>query len=185
MVASTRAAPLAAQAPSSAADDDRDELLGDRRLLEARLAESHQGVFLATIRIHSHSVQYYIVIVTRYRNERCGIRSIAERPQSHRQMLSFRQREGAFLQKTPDLVLPCFDAPRSFTIIDIKVIDPAAASYVNMTSKSPLHRHRALEIAGPRDYFGPSRRHPRRSHESGHIRCIHLWLPWCPSSRPH
>ena len=63
--------------------------------------------------------------------ERCGIRSIAERPQSHRQMLSFRQREGAFLLKTPDLVLPCFDAPRSFTIVDIKVIDPAAASYVN------------------------------------------------------
>ena len=75
-------------------------------------------------------------------------------------MLSFRQREGAFLLKTPDLVLPCIDAPRSFTIVDIKVIDPAAASYVNMTSKSPLHRHRALEIAGPRDYFGPSRRPP-------------------------
>ena len=45
MVASTRAAPTA-QAPSSAADDDRDEPLGDRRLLEARLAESHQGVFI-------------------------------------------------------------------------------------------------------------------------------------------
>jgi len=26
-----------------------------------------------------------------------------------------------------------------------------------MTSKSALHRHRALETAGPRDYFGPSR----------------------------
>ena len=61
--------------------------------------------------------------------ERCGIRLIAERPKSHRQMLSFRQREGAFLLKTPDLVLPCFDASRSFTIVDIKVIDPAAASY--------------------------------------------------------
>jgi len=48
--------------------------------------------------------------------------------------------------------------PAHFTIVDIKVIDPAAASYVNMTSKSPLHRHRALEVAGPRDYFGPSRR---------------------------
>ena len=70
--------------------------------------------------------------------ERCGIRSIAERPQSHRQMLSFRQREGAFLLKTPDLVLPCFDAPRSFTIVDIKVIDPAAASYVTMTYQSHL-----------------------------------------------
>jgi len=47
MVASTRAAWfLAAQTPSAAADDDRDEPLGDRRLLEARLAESHQGVFI-------------------------------------------------------------------------------------------------------------------------------------------
>ena len=44
--------------------------------------------------------------------------------------------------------------------MDIKVIDPAAASYVNMTSRSSLHRHRALEVAGPRDYFGPSRRPP-------------------------
>ena len=87
--------------------------------------------------------------------ERCGIRTIAERPQSHRQMTSFRQREGAFLLKTSDLVLPCFGAPRSFTIVDIKIVYPAAASYVNMTSKSPLHRHRALEVAGPRDYLAP------------------------------
>ena len=29
--------------------------------------------------------------------ELCGIRTIAERPLSHRQMTSFRQREGAFL----------------------------------------------------------------------------------------
>ena len=42
MVASTRAAPLATQTPSAAAEDDRDEPLGDRRLLESRLAESHQ-----------------------------------------------------------------------------------------------------------------------------------------------
>ena len=31
--------------------------------------------------------------------ERCGIRAIAERPLSHRQMTSFRQREGAFLSQ--------------------------------------------------------------------------------------
>ena len=92
--------------------------------------------------------------------ERCGIRTIAERPLSHRQMTSFRQRESAFLLKTPDLVLADFDAPRSFTIIDIKIVDPAAASYVNSTSKSALHRHRTLEAAGPRDYFGPSQRPP-------------------------
>ena len=46
MVASMRAAPLAAQPPRAAANYDRDEPLGDRRLLEARLAESHQGVFI-------------------------------------------------------------------------------------------------------------------------------------------
>ena len=67
-------------------------------------------------------------------------------------MTSFGQREGALLLQTPDLVLADFDAPRSFTIVDIKIVDPAdAASYVNMTSRSALHRHRALEIAGPRD----------------------------------
>ena len=32
--------------------------------------------------------------------------------------------------------------------------------YVKATAKSALHRHRALEAAGPRDYFGPSRRPP-------------------------
>ena len=57
-------------------------------------------------------------------------------------------------------MLADFDAPRSFTIIDIKIVDPAAASYVNSTSKSALHRHRTLEAAGPRDYFGPSQRPP-------------------------
>ena len=46
--------------------------------------------------------------------ERCRIRTIAERPGSHRQMPSFRQREGAFLLKTPDLVIPDLDAPCSF-----------------------------------------------------------------------
>ena len=33
------------QTPSAAADDDRDDHLGHRRLLETRLAESHQGGF--------------------------------------------------------------------------------------------------------------------------------------------
>ena len=70
------------------------------------------------------------------------------------------KREGAFLLKTPVLVLQDFHAPRSFTIIDIKIVDPSAASYVKSTAKSALHRHRALEAAGPRDYFGPSRRPP-------------------------
>ena len=75
-------------------------------------------------------------------------------------MTSFRQREGSFLLKTPDLCIPDLHAPRSFTIVDIKVVDPAAPSYIDMTSKSAIHRHRALETAVSRDYFGPSRRPP-------------------------
>ena len=77
--------------------------------------------------------------------ERCKIRLIADRPGSHRQMTSFRRREGAFLIKIPDLVIPDLDARRSFTLIDIKIMDPAAASYNDMSSKLALqHRHRAL-----------------------------------------
>ena len=88
--------------------------------------------------------------------ERCRIGTIAERPSSHRQMTSFRQREGNFhLKTTPDLVIPDIDAPLSFTLIDIKIVDPAAASCIDKTSKYALHWHRALETAGPRDYFGP------------------------------
>ena len=78
-------------------------------------------------------------------------------------MTSFRQRKGAFLLKTPDLVLPAIwmlPARSPSCIVDIKIVDPAAASYVDMTSKSALHRHQALKIAGPRDYFGPSRSPP-------------------------
>ena len=68
--------------------------------------------------------------------ERCGIRLVAERPGSHRQMLSFRQREGAFLLKTPDLILPGFDGTRTFTLVDIKVC-------LLYTSPSPRDRTRS------------------------------------------
>ena len=46
--------------------------------------------------------------------ERCRTRIIAERLGSHRQMPSFRRREGAFLLKTPDLVIPDLDGPPLF-----------------------------------------------------------------------
>ena len=75
-------------------------------------------------------------------------------------MTSFRRREGAFLLKTPDLAIPGLDGSRSLTFIGIKIMDPAASSYNDMTSESALRRHRALETAGPREYFGPSRRPP-------------------------
>ena len=77
-----------------------------------------------------------VLLVTRlemnfasYILERCRIRIIAERPGSHRQVTSFRRREEVFLIKTPDLVIPNLDAPRSFTLIDINIVlvDPAAS----------------------------------------------------------
>ena len=50
----------------------------------------------------------------------------------HRQTTSFRRREGAFLPETPDLVIHELDGPRSFTLIDIKIMDPAASSHNDM-----------------------------------------------------
>ena len=92
--------------------------------------------------------------------ERCNIRIIAERPGSHRQMSSFMLREGSSLLKQPDIIIPDLDGPRSFTLIDVKIFDPAAPSYADSSAKSAQHRHRALEAAGPREYFGASRRPP-------------------------
>ena len=92
--------------------------------------------------------------------ESCNIRIVAERPGSHRQMTSFMHREGSFLLKQPDLVIPDLDGPRPFTLIDVKVFDPAAPSYANSSAKSAQHHHRTLEAAGAREYFGSSRRPP-------------------------
>jgi hypothetical protein len=97
--------------------------------------------------------------------ERCNIRIIAERPGSHRhwQMSSFMLRGGSFLLKQPDIIVPDLDGPRSFTLVDVKIFDPAAPSYADSSAKSAQHRHRALEAAGPREYFAASRRPPPRS----------------------
>ena len=94
--------------------------------------------------------------------ERCNTRIIAERPGPHRQMSSFMLREGSFFLKQPDIIVPDLDGPRSFThtLIDVKIFDPAAPSYAHSSAKSAQHRHRALEAAGPREYFGASRRPP-------------------------
>ena len=69
-------------------------------------------------------------------------------------------REGSFFLKQPDIIIPDLDGPRSFTLIDVKIFDPAAPSYADSSAKSAQHRHRALEAAGPREYFGASRRPP-------------------------
>ena len=97
--------------------------------------------------------------------ERCNIRIIAERPGSHRhrQMSSFMLRGGSFLLKQPDIIVPDLDGPRSFTLVDVKIFDPAAPSYADSSAKPVQHRHRAREAAGPREYFAASRRPPPRS----------------------
>ena len=92
--------------------------------------------------------------------ERCNIRVIAERPGSHRQMSSFMLHEGSSLLKQLDIIIPDLDGPRWFTLIDAKIFDPAAPSFADSSAKSAQHRHRALEAAGPREYFGASRRPP-------------------------
>ena len=76
-------------------------------------------------------------------------------------MTSFMLREGSSLLKQRDIVIPDLDDPRSFTLIDVKIFDPAAPTYADSSAKSSAqHRHRALEAAGPREYFGASRRPP-------------------------
>ena len=51
------------------------------------------------------------------------MRVIAERPGSHRQMSSFMLREGSFLLKQPDIIIPDLDGPRSFALIDVKIFE--------------------------------------------------------------
>lgn len=76
-------------------------------------------------------------------------------------MTTFRAAEGLALLKSPDLALVGFDGPGSFTLIDVKVVDPAAPSYCSrLTGREALGRHRELERAGPLDYFGPGRSPP-------------------------
>lgn len=44
-------------------------------------------------------------------------------------MTSFRQREGAFLRKSPDFVVVGLDGPGFFCLVHVKIVDPAAGSY--------------------------------------------------------
>tara|TARA_B100000524_G_scaffold226258_1_gene119782 strand:- start:213 stop:392 length:180 start_codon:yes stop_codon:yes gene_type:complete len=40
-------------------------------------------------------------------------------------MSSFMLREDSSVLKQPDIIIPDLDGPRSFTLIDVKVFDPA------------------------------------------------------------
>ena len=104
------------------------------------------------LRLHS-AVSDRVKDELAYILERCNIRVIAERPGSHRQMSSFMLREGSSLLKQPDIIIPDLDGPRSFTLIDVKIFDPAAPSYADSSAKSAQHRHRALETAVQREYL--------------------------------
>ena len=66
-----------------------------------------------------------------------GEKVVAERPGSHRQVTEFMALEGRSLKKNPDLVLCNFDGPRSFTVIDVKVCDPAAPTYHTRSGSQP------------------------------------------------
>ena len=74
-----------------------------------------------------------------------GEKVVAERPGSHRQVTEFMALEGRSLKKNPDLVLCNFDGPRSFTVIDVKVCDPAAPTYRTRSGDCALFRHSQLE----------------------------------------
>ena len=83
-----------------------------------------------------------------------GEKVVAERPGIHKQVTEFMALEGRSLKKNPDLVLCNFDGPRSFTVIDVKVCDPAAPTYRTRSGDCALFRHSQLERDGPKDYFG-------------------------------
>ena len=76
--------------------------------------------------------------------ERCNIRIIAEQLGSHRQISCFMHRKGSFLLKQPDLIVPDLDGPRFFTLIDVKIFDPAAPSYMPTRQSNPLNA--AIEL---------------------------------------
>ena len=69
--------------------------------------------------------------------ERCNIRIIAERQGSHRQMSSFMLREGSFLLKQPDIIIPDLDGPRSFTLIDVKIFESSTRQPPPMQTHLP------------------------------------------------
>ena len=82
-----------------------------------------------------------------------GEKVVAERPGTHRQITEFMALEGRSLKKNPDLVLCNFDGPRSFTVIDVKVCDPAAPTYRTRSGDCALFRHSQLERDGSKEYW--------------------------------
>ena len=65
---------------------------------------------------------------------------------------------GAGLLHRPDLVIRDLDGPRSYTLIDVKVFDPAGDThvYAHHSDTTRLAAHSHMERTTPRTYFGPT-----------------------------
>ena len=85
-------------------------------------------------------------------------RVIAERPGSHTAINHFMATAGAGLLHRPDLLIRDLDGPGSYTLIDVKVFDPAGDTHVAVhhsdTTRLAVHSH--MERVTPRIYFGPT-----------------------------
>ena len=73
-------------------------------------------------------------------------------------MSSFMLREGLSLLKQPDIIIPHLDGPRSFTLIDVKICDPAApkAPTYNMPTRLPNQLNTATELLRRLDHVNIS-----------------------------
>jgi len=70
-------------------------------------------------------------------------------------MSSFMLREGSSLLKQPDIITPHLDGPRSFTLIDVKICDPAAP-IPNMPTRLPNQLNTATELLRRLDHVNIS-----------------------------
>ena len=82
-------------------------------------------------------------------------RVIGERDGDRRALEQWYAQHGAALHHRPDVVLVGFDGPGTFTLIDVKTLDPSGTSLAmhHGTASTPLARHRELERSTPTDYL--------------------------------
>ena len=77
-------------------------------------------------------------------------------------MSSFMLREGLFLLKQQDIIVPDLDGPRSFTLIDVKIFDPAQPP--PMPTRQPNRLNPAIELYKLLDHVNtsaPAGDHPK------------------------
>lgn len=73
-------------------------------------------------------------------------------------------RYGAILPKQPDIVIADLDGRGSFTLVDIKTLDPAGPTFIarHGTAQHRLAAHALVSRRSARDYFGPDATPPAR-----------------------